>query len=159
MTLFDANGHVTDAALAALVENALCEAQRLQLAEHLTECDACLLRMTALQMPQQQPQRPLVEQALQQLQKRRTVEFIRRCGIAAAAACFMLFSWRMDLFEKLGSRPAENPQLLQQFSARFVQGFNAFNDRVAQSLRDSFDRVPATDFDDEQQQNSDMRSE
>ena len=50
MKLKDKNGHITQEALLAWNEGSLCEQQRLELAEHLTCCDDCLLRLTALEL-------------------------------------------------------------------------------------------------------------
>lgn len=48
MDLFDLSGHLTDAALDALVRgDVLPELSRLEAGEHLAFCDVCLLRYTA----------------------------------------------------------------------------------------------------------------
>lgn len=46
--LFDAEGHLTDEGLHALQEGRLDELGSLETAEHLTFCDYCLARYTAL---------------------------------------------------------------------------------------------------------------
>lgn len=46
--LFDAEGHLTDEGLHALQESRLDELGSLEAAEHLTFCDYCLARYTAL---------------------------------------------------------------------------------------------------------------
>ena len=49
MTCFRPDGHLTDAALTALVRgDCLEELDRLELAEHLAYCDQCLQRYTEL---------------------------------------------------------------------------------------------------------------
>ncbi|MEG2842259.1 MAG: hypothetical protein RR900_02130, partial [Ruthenibacterium sp.] len=48
MELFDTNGHLTDCALLAVQAETLDEMNRLEAAEHLSFCDDCLLRYTAL---------------------------------------------------------------------------------------------------------------
>ena len=49
MTCFRPDGHLTDAALTALVRgDCLEELDRLELAEHLAYCDQCLQRYTSL---------------------------------------------------------------------------------------------------------------
>ncbi len=156
MTLFDTNGHLTDAALAALAEGALCEAQRLDVAQHLAQCDECLLRFTALdgeQMPQLSPSRDLVAPALHRAQRGRRVEFWQRCGIAAAAACFMLVAWRAELFSGLGSiNEIDDPSAdLRQSTALFAQTLNGWNERLTQTLYDTLTYTPDEKTDDHQQ--------
>ena len=64
--LFDAEGHLTDEGLHALQEGRLDELGSLETAEHLTFCDYCLARYTALieSAPEKlkQPMRDLIPQ-------------------------------------------------------------------------------------------------
>ncbi|EKC71167.1 hypothetical protein LEA_07403, partial [human gut metagenome] len=64
--LFDAEGHLTDEGLHALQEGRLDELGSLEAAEHLTFCDYCLARYTALieSAPEKlkQPMRDLIPQ-------------------------------------------------------------------------------------------------
>ena len=64
--LFDAEGHLTDEGLHALQEGRLDELGSLEAAEHLTFCDYCLARYTALieLAPEKlkQPMRDLIPQ-------------------------------------------------------------------------------------------------
>ena len=64
--LFDAEGHLTDEGLHALQESRLDELGSLEAAEHLTFCDYCLARYTALieSAPEKlkQPMRDLIPQ-------------------------------------------------------------------------------------------------
>ena len=75
--LFDAEGHLTDAGLYALRDGTLDDLGALEAAEHLSFCDYCLLRYTALieAAPEamKQPMRDLIpqikEKALEQVEK------------------------------------------------------------------------------------------
>ena len=64
--LFDAEGHLTDAGLYALKDGTLDDLGALEAAEHLSFCDYCLLRYTALieAAPEamKQPMRDLIPQ-------------------------------------------------------------------------------------------------
>lgn len=73
MELFYENGHLTPEGLNALVDGQLDEMARLEAAEHLSFCDECLVRYTALveQAPLAAPETPLAPGA---------------CGSASAAA-------------------------------------------------------------------------
>ena len=72
MTCFRPDGHLTDAALTALVRgDCLEELDRLELAEHLAYCDQCLQRYTELLS-----EGPMLTPA------RSCRESLRRCGAA-----------------------------------------------------------------------------
>ena len=78
--LFDAEGHLTDGGLRALQDDRLDDLGRLEAAEHLTFCDYCLARYTALieAAPQalRQPMRDLIPQ-VQNLMRLRSFRIIR----------------------------------------------------------------------------------
>lgn len=61
MELFHENGHLTSEGLKALTEGRLDELARLEAAEHLSFCDECLVRYTALleDAPLAAPKAPL----------------------------------------------------------------------------------------------------
>ena len=93
MTGFRPDGHLTDAALAALVRgDPLPELERLELAEHLAYCDRCLQRYTELLtdevlVPPPSPAGPGLRRRL----RRRTVRLtVSRYATAAAAVVLAL---------------------------------------------------------------------
>ena len=93
MTCFRPDGHLTDAALAALVRgDPLPELERLELAEHLAYCDRCLQRYTELLTdevlaPPPSPAGPGLRRRL----RRRTVRLtVSRYATAAAAVVLAL---------------------------------------------------------------------
>ena len=93
MTCFRPDGHLTDAALAALVRgDPLPELERLELAEHLAYCDRCLQRYTELLtddalVPPPSPAGPGLRRRL----RRRTVRLtVSRYATAAAAVVLTL---------------------------------------------------------------------
>ncbi len=104
--LFDAAGHLTDDGLRALTEDRLDDLGRLEAAEHLTFCDYCLARYTALvaAMPArlQQPMRDLVPQ-VQALMRRRSFRlFTNRYFSAVAAVVLAFLLWSAGLFGDIG---------------------------------------------------------
>ncbi len=114
--LFDPLGHLTDAGLAALRDGTLDELGRLEAGEHLSFCDYCLARYTALieKMPQglQQPMRDLVPQ-VQALMRRRSFRILTNRYVSAAAAVALAFvMWQFGLFGNpaaVRQPPAEKP--------------------------------------------------
>ena len=93
MTGFRPDGHLTDAALAALVRgDPLPELERLELAEHLAYCDRCLQRYTELLTdevlaPPPSPAGPGLRRRLRRRAVRLTVS---RYATAAAAVVLAL---------------------------------------------------------------------
>ena len=146
MTLFDTYGHLTGEALAAWAEGSLCTEQRLLVAEHLAECDDCLLRMTQMAETGPQvlpPEKDLVTPAVQRVKERRTLEIFRRCGVAAAAAGFAFLLWRFEWFHmpetELQPQPTR-PTSMQLFAARLSDELFAWGADLSDTLQDTFPR-------------------
>ena len=97
--LFDAEGHLTDEGLHALQESRLDELGSLEAAEHLTFCDYCLARYTALieSAPEKlkQPMRDLIPQvqALMRLRSFRIMTNRRNAGLCAVAVRVLWRRW------------------------------------------------------------------
>ena len=119
MDLFDRNGHFSDAALTALIQDAeLSELQRLEAAEHLAYCDACLLRYTNLLTDEglREPS-PLCRQRIwRRIRTRAARVFASRYTTAAAAMVIVVAMWSGGVFggvvtatQQLGRLP-ERPQ-------------------------------------------------
>ncbi len=88
MELFHDDGHLTDAGLRALADEALDEMARLEAAEHLGFCDKCLLRYTALLSDDtlMQPEAPLAEGVLKSIRRKARRVLWSRYGTVVAAA-------------------------------------------------------------------------
>ena len=88
MTCFRPDGHLTDAALTALVRgDCLEELDRLELAEHLAYCDQCLQRYTELlsEGPMLTPARSCRESLRRRIRQRAVQLGVSRYATAAAA--------------------------------------------------------------------------
>ena len=88
MTCFRPDGHLTDAALTALVRGGcLEELDRLELAEHLAYCDQCLQRYTELlsEGPMLTPARSCRESLRRRIRQRAVQLGGSRYATAAAA--------------------------------------------------------------------------
>ena len=142
MEPFRTDGHLTDETLAALARGReLDELTRLEIAEHLAFCDACLQRYTDLLAPA-----PLLvpahscRESLWVRVRRRTLRLVtsRYATAAAAVALALTVDWgsgRLD-FVRLPNPPEDRPSLsegLQRWSARWsdsldsaMSGFNDF---------------------------------
>ena len=92
--LFDAEGHLTKEGLYALKDGTLDDLGALEAAEHLSFCDYCLLRYTALidAAPAclQEPMRDLIPQ-VQNLMRLRRFRIMTNRYVSAAAAVVLAF--------------------------------------------------------------------
>ena len=115
MELFHENGHLTSEGLKALTEGRLDELARLETAEHLSFCDECLVRYTALleDAPLAAPKAPLAPGVWQRIRRRTWRIVTSRYATAAAAAAFALIIWGTGVFQNMGTlreaRPAQPP--------------------------------------------------
>lgn len=107
--LFDTAGCLTPSGLEALRDDRLDELGRLEAAEHLTFCDRCLARYTALleSIQLSAPMRDLIPQ-VQALMRLRTFRIMTNRYVSVAAAIALALAlWRFSLF---GAAPAAAPQ-------------------------------------------------
>ena len=119
--LFDAEGHLTDEGLHALQDGRLDELGSLEAAEHLTFCDYCLARYTALieSAPEKlkQPMRDLIPQVQALMRLRQLPHYDKplcfhgcRCDAGLCAVAVRAF-WRRWHGAKARPAPAgSNPQ-------------------------------------------------
>ena len=124
MTCFRPDGHLTDAALAALVRgDPPPELERLELAEHLAYCDRCLQRYTELLtdevlVPPPAPAGPGLRRRL----RRRTVRLtVSRYATAAAAVVLALTVLWGSIGLSGQAAPAE-PTFLEQAGTALTDG-------------------------------------
>ena len=112
--LFDSIGCLTTDGLQALQADRLDDLGRLEAAEHLTFCDRCLARYTALldSIRLSAPMRDLIPQ-VQALMRLRRFRVLTNRYVSMAAAIVLAFAlWRFGAFGSLstvGRRPSELP--------------------------------------------------
>ena len=132
MTCFRPDGHLTDAALTALVRgDCLEELDRLELAEHLAYCDQCLQRYTELlsEGPMLTPACSCRESLRRRIRQRAVQLGVSRYATAAAAVTLALTllwgSAGAPLRESAGSAFLQETgnavaELIQQMPQRWV---------------------------------------
>ena len=100
MELFHENGHLTDAALHALLNETLDELERLEVAEHLAYCDDCLVNYTALLTEDTllTPTAPVALTAWQRIRQKIRQSLVSRYISAAACAALALVLWSSGIF-------------------------------------------------------------
>ena len=111
--LFDAEGHLTDEGLYALKDGTLDDLGAMEAAEHLSFCDYCLLRYTAMieAAPDcmKQPMRDLIPQ-VQNLMRLRSFRIMTNRYVSAAAAVALGFIlWGVVSFTGLPAMTAPTP--------------------------------------------------
>ena len=136
--LFDAEGHLTDEGLHALQEGRLDELGRLEAAEHMTFCDYCLARYTAL-----------IESApekLKQPMRLRSFRIMTNRYVSTAAAVMLAFAlWRFGFFGGVGT--VQKPvQQLPDVTPRVTvsQALGGMFDSMSSGLSNMFDGMQLT---------------
>ena len=115
MILFDdVTGHITDEGFAALEEDRLDLQQRLELAEHLSFCDACCARYTAFLERGEllTPPHPVAEPVMRRIHSRGRLILLRRALRAGLAACLLLTV--LSVFAPPSSRIQRSSERLEQ---------------------------------------------
>lgn len=140
--LFDAEGHLTDEGLYAIKDGTLDDLGALEAAEHLSFCDYCLLRYTAMidagaRLHEAAVQRP--DPQVQSLMRLRSFRIMTNRYVSAAAAVVLGFvMWGAvstfgvpDAAALLPQQPAARPE---RFGTKFSTAVNGFY----KSLDDTF---------------------
>ena len=141
--LFDREGCLTDFALRTLTQGGrLEELERLEIAEHLSFCDRCVARYTALleQAPLQAPPEPLAPTVWQRVKRQARRIFLNRYATAAAAACFAILFWNLGVFSFDTQKARPFDEMLTRRSIAFSQRSAAFSERVTDTLNEIFQR-------------------
>ena len=149
MERFRDDGHLTDEALSALIQQApLGELERLEIAEHLAFCDDCLQRYTVLlaDTPLLSPAQSCRETLWVRI-RRRTIRLVTSRYATAAAAvvlaltllwsglrCSGTASERPGFFQEAGSAVSDQ---LHDFSQRWSDSFDGIFSRMS-GFFDSF---------------------
>ena len=140
--LFDAEGHLTDEGLYAIKDGTLDDLGALEAAEHLSFCDYCLLRYTAMidAAPDcmKQPMRDLIPQ-VQSLMRLRSFRIMTNRYVSAAAAVVLGFvMWGAVSTFGVPNAAALLPQQPAARPERFGTKFNTAVNGFYKSLDDTF---------------------
>lgn len=110
--LFLQDGHLTDEALNALIEGSLDEEQRMEVGEHLSFCDRCLDRYTALLTGEllEEPPKDQTLPTMRKVQKKKMRSTLRRYASAAAAVAIGSVFWYSGVFQAVGETLTQQPE-------------------------------------------------
>ena len=114
--LFLQNGHLSDEGLQALIDGTLDELQRLEAAEHLSFCDECLTRYTALLTGDvlEEPEQDVTLPVMRRLRRRAVKSAWNRYAAAAAAVVITAGLWYSGVFGGAMEALAIQPPALEQ---------------------------------------------
>ena len=142
MELFDFEGHLTDAAIEAAIAQTLDELGRLEVAEHLSFCDTCLVRYTAMLTDEKlmSPKTPLAPPVMQRIRRKVVGVLFNQYTTYAAAAAFALVLWGTGVFtgfvqERSFEVQQQPPQqsITQKADGLLREANNALNHVLAQA--------------------------
>ena len=138
----DAEGHLTDEGLYAIKDGTLDDLGALEAAEHLSFCDYCMLRYTAMidAAPDcmKQPMRDLIPQ-VQSLMRLRSFRIMTNRYVSAAAAVVLGFvMWGAVSTFGVANPAALLPQQPAARQERFGTKFNTAVNGFYKSLDDTF---------------------
>lgn len=108
----DDTGCLTDFALNSLVKGSLEELERLEAAEHLSYCDRCVERYTALLTEEAllEPPELMKQSILSALRKKAARVFVNRYFHMAVAASLTLVLWGSGVFSTFGQGIPVKPE-------------------------------------------------
>ena len=114
--LFLQTGHLSDEGLQALIDGTLDEMQRLEAAEHLSFCDECLTRYTALLTGDvlEEPEQDVTLPVMRRLRRRAVKSVWNRYAAAAAAVVITAGLWYSGVFGGAMEALAIQPPALEQ---------------------------------------------
>ena len=142
----DDTGCLTGYALQSLVNGSLGELGRLEVTEHLSYCDLCVERYTAMLAEDTLLEAPelLKSGILKELKRRTTRVFVNRYFHMGVAACLTLVLWSTGVFATFGELALNPPRLerpvpeerisigrrLEDFSTGIGDGLYNFMDQL-----------------------------
>ena len=142
MILFTENGHLTDEALRATVNETLDEMARLEVAEHLSFCDGCLERYTALLTDDtlRTPATPITAPVLSRLRRRAVGILFNKYTTYAAAACLAMMLWGAGMFQSVATQPPGWQKVMMEapsasITTRADSLLATLNGKVSEALR------------------------
>ena len=141
---FTKSGHLTNFALRQLISGQLDELGRLEAAEHLAYCDACLDRYTRLLTDDRLMEVPefTQERILARIRRRARGLWMNRYFSATLAACIAMVLWVTGVFNSL-AMPSEQPRLqdLSGATQSFSQMARELTGDITQSISDFLDSI------------------
>lgn len=135
--LFNNDGHLTDYALKSIIKDNLDEISRLEIAEHLSFCDECIVRYTDL-LSDDTLMIPLESAAptvMQKIKKTAAVIFFNKYVTMTIAASIAMVLWITGAFTSYSSNENFN---------KFIAGIETTSDTFTEKTVDFSDGISNT---------------
>jgi len=144
----DETGCLTDGALEGLMEGSLDELQRLEVSEHLSYCDACVERYTALLADGVLLEAPelMKQSVLAALRRKAAKVFVNRYFHMAVAASLTLVLWGSGVFNSFGEVRLVRPPEARNPEASISWRLNSFASDVSDGVTDFMDQLITIDL-------------
>ena len=144
----DETGCLTDGALAGLMEGSLDELQRLEVSEHLSYCDACVERYTALLADGVLLEAPelMKQSVLAALRRKAAKVFVNRYFHMAVAASLTPMLWGSGVFNSFGEVRLVRPPEERNPEASISWRLNSFASDVSDGVTDFMDQLITIDL-------------
>lgn len=144
----DETGCLTNDALAGLMEGSLDELQRLEVSEHLSYCDACVERYTALLADGVLLEAPelMKQSVLAALRRKAAKVFVNRYFHMAVAASLTLVLWGSGVFNSFGEVRLVRPPEARNPEASISWRLNSFASDVSDGVTDFMDQLITIDL-------------
>lgn len=147
---FKPDGCLTDEALTALISGEdLDELTYLEISEHLSFCDSCILRYTELLGAETliEPQTSVAPTVMEKIRRRAQLIFFNRYVAAGLAACFALAMWGTGFFESFAKGAEIGVNSFSEANARLTEyssdKLSALSEKLSyftEKLSDSFEK-------------------
>ena len=148
----DDSGCLTDFALQSLLAGSLEELERLEVAEHLSYCDSCVDRYTALLTGDvlEEPPELMKQSVLSALRKKAAKVFVNRYFHMAVAASLTLVLWGSGVFTTFGQgiplKAAELDWADREPRVSISQRLGDFAAGVTGGINDIVDQITTIDL-------------
>ena len=139
--LFGDDGHLQDQAFDALIHGDLDDLSRLEIAEHLSYCDECLVRYETWLTDDALPpmEASVLRPVMGKIRADRRRDIFRRCMSAGLAAGLTLVLWGAGVFQGLTQAGGEFTGFELTFADRFTQGAAAMNQNFVDQINQIFE--------------------
>ena len=144
----DESGCLTDHALQSLLNGSLEELERLEVAEHLSYCDSCVERYTALLTDGVLLEAPelMKQSVLAALRRKAAKVFVNRYFHMAVAASLTLVLWGSGVFNSFGEVRLVRPPEARNPEASISWRLNSFASDVSDGVTDFMDQLITIDL-------------
>ena len=142
MDLFYEDGHINEKALQSLIDGGLDEMARLEISEHLSFCDECLMKysdMLSFSSDEAFDYGETAQRIMPVVKKRLMRERLYKYSTMAAAACLAITFWITGVFNidtsevkppDIGSHTQKITEWIGDFTHSVTSGIGGFFDQI-----------------------------